>query len=375
MTTLNLPTLIQFGVGSAFELAVPEGQHLLLVSPSMPVAAFERLRTAWAERGFAPDLLVTPGGEPNSDAVDDLAANLPNDLVGLVALGGGSVIDFAKAMAALMRGGGKITDYEFGQRTITSAVPVIAIPTTCGSGSEVTPYAVINNSLSGRKFTLSHSSLRPVQAVIDPLLLAAMPVQVLRDSALDAFTHCLEALLTRADTRLIAPWAEAGLRIAYALIPHIGRQELNAADFDDLARLSLWGGASIAHSRTGLIHTLSVALARYSPHAHGLLNASLLSHALAHNLPGYDGLLARVVGGMMADTPAPLDDVQALHRLTHWLAGIIGDIRPADDALLRQHRSELVDRLLQDKGLTAVSHGDVQAAALDHLIGSIGHAP
>jgi alcohol dehydrogenase class IV len=375
VTTLNLPTLIQFGVGSAFELAVPEGQHLLLVSPSMPVAAFERLRTAWAERGFAPDLLVTPGGEPNSDAVDDLAANLPNDLVGLVALGGGSVIDFAKAMAALMRGGGKITDYEFGQRTITSAVPVIAIPTTCGSGSEVTPYAVINNSLSGRKFTLSHSSLRPVQAVIDPLLLAAMPVQVLRDSALDAFTHCLEALLTRADTRLIAPWAEAGLRIAYALIPHIGRQELNAADFDDLARLSLWGGASIAHSRTGLIHTLSVALARYSPHAHGLLNASLLSHALAHNLPGYDGLLARVVGGMMADTPAPLDDVQALHRLTHWLAGIIGDIRPADDALLRQHRSELVDRLLQDKGLTAVSHGDVQAAALDHLIGSIGHAP
>jgi alcohol dehydrogenase class IV len=377
MLTLQLPTHVLFGSGATARLRLPSGPSLLVLSPSMPRAQLDPLLEDWHGCGHQLHLLYKPAGEPDSQSVDNawlgLSAAMRAELRSVLALGGGSVIDFAKAIAVLAVNGGAIADYEFGARTIGSALPLFAIPTTCGSGSEVTPYAVVNNSITGRKFTLSHPALYPQEALIDPELLVNMPIAVLRDTALDAFTHCLEALLNRQSAELVAPWAEDGLHLAYRLIPRIGHAPLAADDFAHLARLALWGGASIASSRTGLIHTLSVAIARFSSHAHGLLNASLLRHALAHNLPGYQGRLAQVVHAMMTDTAAPADDAEALRRLTAWLTGIIGDVRPAEPELLHQHRTALVDRLLQDKGLPAVSHGDINPSTLDRLIGNIAH--
>jgi alcohol dehydrogenase class IV len=237
----------------------------------------------------------------------------------------------------------------------------------------VTPYAVINNSVTGRKFTLGHPSLRPVQAAIDPTLLRALPGPARLATALDAFIHCLEARLTRADAWLIWPLAEAGLELGWRLLPLAAATDPDDSLLAELARLSLYGGISIAHSRTGLIHTLSVAFASFCDLPHGLLNARLLPHALAHNLPGYDGLLAQVVG-RCGGTPMA-DDAAALQRLTDWLGGLIGcQLPPASGAAIRARQAALVARLLQDGGLPGVSHGTINEAALTALVARIADA-
>ena len=137
-------------------------------------------------------------GEPNSDNVNNTYLRIQSEIKSpielIVACGGGSSIDFAKSVAILLSTGNKdITDFEFGEIAIKNTIQIIAIPTTCGSGSETTPYTVINNSETGRKFTLTSNELIPVKAFLDAKLLKSNSNQTITDTSIDALTHFLEA--------------------------------------------------------------------------------------------------------------------------------------------------------------------------------------
>ena len=369
---LNIPTRIMFGSNSLEELLPPVGTLLVLVSSSLPDPFVDSLIARWQVAGSDVFKLKKPPGEPMSTDIDQAFRNLPSIPAAVVGIGGGSVLDFAKALALLAGSGGNIADYEFGQRKIACVRPLLLAPTTCGSGSEVTPYAVINNSVTGRKFTLGHQALRPVQAAIDPGLLRVLPPEVRLATALDAFIHCLEARLTRADQRLIVPFADAGLALGWRLLPQAADETPNNETLDALAQMSLYGGLSIAHSRTGLIHTLSVAFATFCQLPHGLLNAYMLPHALAHNLPGYRGLLAETIS--LCSSQPVTGDMQALDRLVIWLQGLVEIKSPAPTAAILSRQQALVERVLQDAGLTSVSHGDISENAIVGLIRSIANA-
>ena len=282
------------------------------------------------------------------------------------------MLDFAKSLAILAGTGGLIADYEFGNRKIERVLPLYLAPTTCGSGSEVTPYSVINNSETGRKFTISHPALRAVQAAVDPEILQSLPEAVLLSTGLDAFTHCLEAVLTRVDSRLIRPVAEAGLTIGWQTLPQVAKTRLSLELLEDLAQLSLSGGISIAHSRTGLIHTMSVAFAEFCDLPHGLLNARLLPYALAHNLSGYGGLLKAVVQRFSGEPVA--SDKAAYQRLSDWLIGLIGSTPPAPGSEIHKRLDSIVRRMLQDSGLPGVSHGTIDAESLRSLVKGVADA-
>jgi alcohol dehydrogenase class IV len=271
-------------------------------------------------------------------------------------------------LAILCATGGFIADYEFGHKCISRALPVVAVPTTCGSGSEVTPYAVINNSDTGRKFTLSHPCLLPQKALIDPVLLKNLPVAVFRSGVLDALIHSLEARLSCVQNVLIHPFAEASIATLLKHFPVQGKPSSEQA-LHDYALASLYGGLSIAHARTGLIHTLSVAFARYVPLSHGLLNALMAPYVFNFNRGHYAGVCASLLARIWPDRV--WSDETACDFLIHWFQERTADLSLADFDLSGVSVAALTDRVEQDKGLPLVNWRQYSRAELSSLIGEI----
>lgn len=369
--TINISTKVFFGFDAIEHLVLPCLPVLLVTSRSVPRNDLKRLSDIIRKQVSFIEILVKPPGEPTSSMIDKAFSGLPR-FDAVVAIGGGSTLDFAKGLALLGGNGGRITDYEFSSESISLVLPMFFVPTTCGTGSEVTPYAVINNSDTCRKFTLHHLDLRSAQAAIDPSVLISVPDEIILSSALDAFSHCLEAVLSCADTQLIWPIATQGLQIAWNRLHPEVRSIGGSSYFSDLARLSLFGGISIAHSRTGLIHTLSVAFAQFCKTPHGMLNARLLPFAIRHSLQSYDGLLRRVVEAACGQSLN--SDQEAFDLLVSWLHGIIGTDFPLPPAQVARNKEALIARLIQDKGLPLVCHGDVSETGLNRLIEEMIHA-
>ncbi len=367
----SCPTDIVFGENALDALSPPGGRVLLLVSRSLPERVPERLRAILERAGKAVTLARRGGAEPDSAAVDALAAGLGEPVAAVVAAGGGSTLDCAKAVALCLAGGGGIADYEFGARPVEAALPLFLVPTTCGSGSEVTPYAVINNAATGRKFTLAAPCLRPKQALVDPGLLAGLPPLALRAGALDAFLHCLEAALGNPRHRLIEPLAAAGLGLVRRHLPGALSGAPQKSWAEPLARAALYGGLCIAASRTGLVHTLSVALARFSDLPHGLLNAWLAPRVLAYNADHYQGRLAALAEA--AFDARDVSDREAARDIGGWLARLL----PPEAARLALTRpcdpAAVIARVLEDAGLPAVNSRPLSPQAVANLVLEVTH--
>jgi alcohol dehydrogenase class IV len=362
-------TQVIVGENCQYKFDLPRGSVLLVLSPSMDPLFVKNFISHYKALGVSFVHAHKVSGEPWSKDVDDAFKKITGEISGVVGVGGGSVLDFAKALAILNANGGAIGDYEFGDRKINEATPLWLIPTTCGSGSEVTQYCVINNSATGRKFTLGHDSLKPVQAAVNYELLKDIPSHVRLETGLDAFTHCLEALLNCSRDTLVDSISEEGLRIAHNVLPKALDEYPSNELLEKLAALSLYGGTSISYNRTGFIHTLSVAFSKYTNMSHGLLNASLLRYALNCSLPHYNGHLKRIVASMFGEN---IDcDKDALQKLLSWLDSIIGNYEFSFDCDLSEEKKHIVNRLMQDKGLPVVTYGGISDSLISDVVDRI----
>jgi alcohol dehydrogenase class IV len=369
LNDLNHKTDIFFGKKSEFKLQLPKGRILLVTSPSISSDFFERFVSYHEGLGVTFVNAEKSSGEPWSKDVDESFNRISGPISGVVGIGGGSVMDFAKALAILIPNKGAITDFEFGDREIKDVSPLWLLPTTCGSGSEVTQYCVINNSVTGRKFTLGHDSLKPIQASINHTLLKYIPKHVRLETGLDAFTHCLEALLNAKRNTLVDSISKEGLRIAFDILPKVLHEYPSDKFLEKLAVLSLYGGTSISYNRTGLIHTLSVALSKYFDMSHGLLNAFLLRYALTATLPHYDGHLKNIISTMFGQNFG--SDKEALEKLLFWLDSILEKNKPIFKGSLAHAEIKIIDRLMQDKGLESVTYGGISEGLISELVGRI----
>ena len=198
---------LRFGAGVLERL----GDELLELGARRPVviadAAVERVGTA--QRALAslvlaglPDvLLLAPEGEPTDAGIERLAAQA-GEADAVVALGGGAAIDAAKGVALLLGAGGELLDYVnppfgAGRAPARPPVPLVAVPTTAGSGSEVSPIAVLDLVAQGVKTGISHARLRPALALADPTTTVSLPPGATAAAGLDALSHALESLTAR----------------------------------------------------------------------------------------------------------------------------------------------------------------------------------
>lgn len=298
------------------ELGIVPGQRLLLI-----VDAY------WADAGlptqlkslldpdFSLEVLALPPHEPKEDTLRLVAqiARLSPSFVAVIGVGGGSALDMAKFAALVATNPGDPEAFFRGSPVANPPIPVVAIPSTAGTGAEVSRSVVA--SLGGRKASVNHPGLVPVAAVLDPTLTVSVPKQVTVWTGLDALSHCIEALLSTRASPLTDAVALQGIRLILRYLPicteHGGnleaRSQMQVAAY--LGGLALAAGMVVGHS---IAHTLSNRFGL----PHGLACALALPACVAWNasaIPEKVGLIGEALGlGQGHNTPAKV--VQTLQQ-------------------------------------------------------------
>jgi alcohol dehydrogenase class IV len=315
---LPLPPAVTFGAGCARDavtgLARAGHKRVFLVTSPSVLAQVESLADALHAANATVEIVTGVPPEPTTACCERLraaAAAFAPDLV--LAVGGGSVLDVAKLVAALHDRAEPASTF-YGINVLSGRRTALAcVPTTAGTGSEVSPNALLyDESVSAKKAVIS-PALVPDAAIVDPQLMLSLPPALTATTGLDALTHCLEAYANKSAKPEIDPYALEGVRLIGAFLP---RAVANGADLEArtaVALGSLYGGLCLGPVNTTGVHALAYPLGGEFHLAHGLSIALLLPHVARFNLsalPERHADLARALGGATAaDLPACLEDL------------------------------------------------------------------
>ena len=227
----------------------------------------------------------------------------------VVGLGGGSVLDAAKAAAMLATNPGPAESYVGKNRFRETPLPFVAIPTTCGTGSEVTWVSVLSHEVSRRKISVKGERMFPNAALVDPDLLSSLPTPMVAATGLDALTHAVEATTGKAANPVSDALAEKAVGLIFRFL------ERAVADIGgdgearfEVMRASTIAGLAFGNADVGGVHCLSESLGGLYDVPHGLANALLLAPVLRSHRPFVDADLARLERCL---SPAALDGDQS----------------------------------------------------------------
>lgn len=217
-----------------------------------------------------------------------------NDVDILVAIGGGSSIDAAKAISILLSHNQKLIKYE-GYDTLTNdCFPVIAIPTTAGTGSEVTIWTVITNNETKKKFAIGSEKLAPVVALVDPELTYTLPPGLTSSTGIDALTHAIEAYTSKRANIITDQLALEAIRL---IAKYIKRATYNSHDYEAKSAMllaSLIAGIAFNNSDLGAVHCMSEAVGGLYNTPHGVTNAVLLPYVMEYNAVVCEEKMAKI---------------------------------------------------------------------------------
>ena len=336
MSTIVLPRILETGFGAlgtlAGVLARAGVAHPLLVTDATMVALgqAERALGVLREAGIEAGVFDATEPEPTETSIlagrDVLAAGRSGQAFdGLVALGGGSVIDSAKAMAVLAAHGGRMRDYKVPRVVDEPALPVIAVPTTAGTGSEATRVTVITDPDTDEKMLCMGLGFMPVAAVVDPELTLSLPSRVTADTGIDALTHAIEAYVSRKASAFTDQQALAAMRL---IGPNLRRAYHDPQDRDARAAMllgSTLAGVAFSNASVALVHGMSRPIGALFHVPHGLSNAMLLPEITAWSIPAAEARYAdcaRAIG-VAADGD---DDARANAVLLEALRGLNAEL-------------------------------------------------
>ncbi len=226
------------------------------------------------------------GNPTEADVLTGLEQYNTNRCDGLIGLGGGSSVDAAKAIRLLVTHPGRLADYDYtrgGLDRITSDLPpLVAVPTTAGTGSEAGRGTLIQLPQTGRKTIVLSPHLLPSTAICDPELTRALPPVMTAGTGMDALSHCVESFLATTFHPICDGIAVEGLRCVFKGLETAVREGTNLEARSAMMAAALLGGISF-HKGLGVVHSLSHALGSEGRVHHGTLNAILLPHALRFN--------------------------------------------------------------------------------------------
>ena len=230
----------------------------------------------------------------------------------VIGLGGGSAMDVAKLVAALADGRQRIEDVIGSDLLTGRALWLGCIPTTAGTGSEVTPIAILGDEREDLKKGVVSRYLVPDAAYLDPALTVSMPAAVTAATGLDALTHCIEAYANRFAHPLVDTYALAGIAL---IAEHIERACTNGDDLvarSAMMRASLYGGLCLGPVNTAAVHALAYPLGGEFHIAHGVANSLLLPHVMRFNISAAPARYAAVAHALGApNTGDHLHDANA----------------------------------------------------------------
>jgi alcohol dehydrogenase class IV len=215
----------------------------------------------------------------------------------IVGLGGGSAMDTAKGVAILVSNGGRIKDFEGSDRINRPLPPLVLCPTTCGTGSDVSQFAIINDTERRCKMTIMSRCVAPDISLTDPDTLKTLPEEYVCTTATDALSHALEAFFSVASTSLTDVHAIKALRLlSNSLVDAV--RERRPEDLENLSRASLHAGMAFSNSLLGIVHALAHPIGGYYDANHGSVNAILLPEVLRYDLPVVTEKLPELAWGL-----------------------------------------------------------------------------
>lgn len=265
--------------------------------------------------------------EPTVDFVmEGLSAYKENECEFLLAVGGGSALDTAKAIAVMVTNKGTIEDYKGLNNIPEKGVPLIAIPTTAGTGSEVTVYTIITDTKTDVKMLIGSPFVMPQVAIVDPLLTLSCPRGLTAAVGIDALTHAIEAYVSVK----AQPMSDIFCLSAIELISDNLRQAWangNNVEAREKTMLgALQAGIAFSNSSVALVHGMSRPIGAYFHVAHGASNAALLGVVTEFSLIGNPVRYAHVAEAMGENTEG-LNDLEAAQLAAESISGLIQDIK------------------------------------------------
>lgn len=335
---ITLRNRVLFGVGALQHLpelvAAAGGTRAFLVTdPGVVVAgiaadALDVLHAASIEATMFSEVEPNPSGATVELGATTLRTVGLDDTV-IVALGGGSAMDAAKAIALRAANDMPVWEMEYDGPTLAPGRPIVAVPTTAGTGSEAHPFAVITHEEIGRKDYIGHRSLLPVATILDPALTVGLPAGVTAATGVDAMTHSLESLLSRNGN----PFAEAmSLGVVRTVVEWLPRAVADGTDLEARSQMlmaaHLAGVGQASGTGVGLVHALGHALGTRRRLAHGTALAVVLPEVLGFYAaePGLrDRELALVGVALRAASPTEEPATAAgaaIGELRRFLAGV-----------------------------------------------------
>ncbi len=339
MFTYHMPARIRFGVGESSQL--PDEIKALGITRLLIVT----------DPGILNAGLVTPIAELLQKSgihieINDQVAQNPRDTdclrgaelfnamnaEAVLAIGGGSAMDTAKTIALLAKSGGTPSDYADGHLPYRQIAPVLCVPTTAGTGSEVTRSAVITESSTHRKMTLKHENMRPVLAVLDPQLTVSVQASVTAATGVDALVHAIEGYTCTVTSPLSKAYGAEAMRTIVPALPLAVENGKNLEARTKMLEGSLLAGLSFGNADVASVHCLAEALGSVYDTPHGVANAIFLPHVLRFNADGHVPLHATLARLMRFANDTDSDE-RAVEKL---IAGIFAFTRSLGIPLLSE---------------------------------------
>jgi alcohol dehydrogenase len=290
--TFSIPVQIQFGAGISKQVGTLAGglvasknsrfgrRVLVIIDPAINgLPRIKDIITSMDEAGlkirFFDEVESNPKDKDVYAAADQLLASQAGMVIGI---GGGSTIDTAKAAALIAKHGGRVRDYAGWGKVPGSLIPIVAIPTTAGSGSEATSWSVITDTTSHEKLAIGDPHLTPTLALVDPLLTISLPAGATAATGMDALSHSIEAYICALSNPVNDLLA---LEAIHLVSVNLQRVVADAADLDGRQAMMLastLGGIVINNADVAGVHCLSEGMGSLYNAPHGLLNAILLPY-------------------------------------------------------------------------------------------------
>ncbi|RRV16370.1 iron-containing alcohol dehydrogenase [Pseudomonas saudiphocaensis] len=287
-----LPRLMQIGAGASQELAAV----LRSLGCSRPLIVTDRMMVELGYAGRLAEQLEEAGipsrcfadTEPEPTAASIRAGVemvRQGDFDSIVALGGGSPIDSAKAIGILGKFGGEMRDYRFPRDVSEAGLPLIAIPTTAGTGSEATRFTIITDETSDEKMLCAGLGFMPVAALIDYELTLSLPPRVTADTGIDALTHAIEAYVSRKASLYSDTQALQAMRLIGPSLRTAFHEPRNLAAREAIMLGATLAGIAFSNASVALVHGMSRPIGAFFHVPHGLSNAMLLPAITAFSIP------------------------------------------------------------------------------------------
>lgn len=318
--SFELQTKLLFGTDSLKSLKnelKSFGNTLLIVAQKKmeEMGYLKRVTDQLKENGFSLSLWSTIHDNPMVSDVDDALKSLNYiKFDAIIALGGGSTMDVAKALSVVACTGGLAWDYVYStaKRTVEQTIPVIAIPTTSGTGSHMTKYSVLTNPQEGIKSTIVSEKIFPKVAIVDPTLMVSLPQYMTAVTGFDALSHAVESYVCINANRMTDMICEKSIQSIAQALPQVVNNLTSLTLREDMAWADTLAGLGIAYSGTTLPHAMGQPISgRYPRIRHGETLAAIYPSIIRFSYPGNIEKFDRIVRWIAEGINKKIENIDA----------------------------------------------------------------